>query len=74
MYSSNAKCGSGISCDTPLSVRERGHRSDHLIRKQETWMKSAVASEKRVRQMIYHTRYIRLVFKHLPWDPANVSA
>ena len=41
VYSSNAKYGSGISCETPLSDREREViRSDYLIRQQETWMGS----------------------------------
>ena len=44
VYSSNAKYGSGISGETPLSdterererERERGHRANYLIRQQET--------------------------------------
>ena len=36
VYRSNAKYVSGISCEIPLSVRERGHRSGYMIRQQET--------------------------------------
>ena len=69
VYSSNDKYGSGISCETPLSVRERGHRLDYLIRKQETQMRSAVAPEKRARAnnipatlvAVYNTSHIHII-------------